>query len=129
VPENLPLAANEGDLLELLGSILDNATNWAATRVRLLAEATDGGVVRRSEDDGPGISPMARRATLSRGVRLDPERSGTGLGLAIAQGIAAAYGGALALETGEWEGLCVRVTLPGDWEAASGSSKKGKSQP
>jgi len=46
-------------------------------------------------------------------VRLDPERSETGLGLGIVQNVAAAYGGALALETGEWKGLCVRVTLPG----------------
>ena len=133
VPENLTLAADEGDLLELLGSILDNATKWASTRVRLVAEASaessPGGVVLRIEDDGPGIPPIDRRAALSRGVRLAPERSGTGLGLAIAQDIAAAYGGTLALETGEWDGLCVRVTLPGDWESASGSSKRGKPQP
>jgi len=50
------------DLLELLGSILDNATKWAATPVRLLAEATAEGVVLRIEDDGPGIPLTDRRA-------------------------------------------------------------------
>lgn len=109
VPEGLTLSGDEGDVLELLGSLLDNAGKWARGRVRITAEP---GLVIRVEDDGPGIAPQDRRAALTRGVRLDPSVSGTGLGLAIAQDVAAAYGGALELEASEWGGLCVRVTLP-----------------
>lgn len=112
VPEGLTLTGDEGDLLELLGSLLDNAGKWARTRVRVAAEATPQGLLLRVEDDGPGIAPQDRRAALTRGVRLDPRVSGTGLGLAIAQDVVAAYGGALELAASEWGGLCVRVTLP-----------------
>ncbi|WP_431302395.1 sensor histidine kinase [Sediminicoccus sp. BL-A-41-H5] len=109
VPEGLTLTGDEGDVLELLGSLLDNAGKWARSRVRVAAEP---GLVLRVEDDGPGIAPQNRRAALTRGVRLDPSVSGTGLGLAIAQDVVAAYGGALELAASEWGGLCVRVTLP-----------------
>jgi signal transduction histidine kinase len=110
VPEGLTLMGDEGDLLELLGSLLDNAAKWARSRVRVTAGA---GLVLSVEDDGPGIAPQDRRAALTRGVRLDASVSGTGLGLAIAQDIVAAYGGTLELAASEWGGLCVRVTLPG----------------
>ncbi|MBS7788547.1 HAMP domain-containing histidine kinase [Roseococcus sp. SDR] len=109
VPEALTLLGDEGDLLELLGSLLDNAGKWARGRVRVTAGP---GAVIRVEDDGPGIAPQERRAALTRGVRLDASVSGTGLGLAIAQDIVAAYGGTLELDASEWGGLCVRITLP-----------------
>lgn len=112
VPEGLVLHADEGDVVELLGSLLDNAAKWARMRVRLMATARPEGVVLIIEDDGPGIAPQDRRAALTRGVRLDAAVSGTGLGLAIAQDIVAAYGGTLHLQAGEWGGLRVRVTLP-----------------
>jgi signal transduction histidine kinase len=112
VPEDLALQADEGDLVELLGSLLDNAAKWARTRLRLTATARPDGVVLCVEDDGPGIAPQDRRAALTRGVRLDASVSGTGLGLAIAQDIVAAYGGTLHLEAGEWGGLRVRILLP-----------------
>ena len=112
VPEDLVLHADEGDLVELLGSLLDNAAKWARTRLRLTASARLDGVMLCVEDDGPGIAPQDRRAALTRGVRLDASVSGTGLGLAIAQDIVAAYGGALHLDAGEWGGLAVRILLP-----------------
>jgi signal transduction histidine kinase len=109
VPEGLTLMGDEGDLLELLGSLLDNAGKWARARVRVTARE---GLVLSVEDDGPGIAPQDRRAALTRGVRLDAAVSGTGLGLAIAQDIVAAYGGALELASSDWGGLAVRVKLP-----------------
>ncbi len=112
VPDGLTLTGDEGDLLELLGSLLDNAGKWARRRVRVAAELGAAGLVLKVEDDGPGIAPQDRRAALTRGVRLDPSVSGTGLGLAIAQDIVAAYGGTLELDSNEWGGLCVRITLP-----------------
>ncbi len=112
VPEALALTGDEGDVLELLGSLLDNAGKWAATRVRLSAAREADGLVLRVEDDGPGIPPQDRRAALTRGVRLDAAVSGTGLGLAIAQDIVAAYGGTLLLEGSPLGGLGVQIRLP-----------------
>ena len=112
VPTELAGAAEEGDLVELLGVLLDNAAKWARSEVRIGAHAENGVVSLVVEDDGPGIPPQDRRAALARGVRLDPDRSGTGLGLSIAGDIAAAYGGEVRLGESELGGLRVTVTWP-----------------
>ena len=112
IPADLAGAAEEGDLVELLGVLLDNAAKWARSEVRIGAQAGDGLLSLTVEDDGPGIPPQDRRAALARGVRLDPDRSGTGLGLSIAGDIAAAYGGEIRLGESELGGLRVTVTWP-----------------
>jgi signal transduction histidine kinase len=112
VPTELASAAEEGDLVELLGVLLDNAAKWARSEVRIGAQAEDGLISLTVEDDGPGIPPQDRRAALTRGVRLDAAVSGTGLGLAIAQDIVAAYGGTLLLEGSALGGLGVQIRLP-----------------
>ena len=112
VPESLSLIADEGDMLELLGSLLENAAKWAVSLVRVSASSDADEVLLRIEDDGPGIAPQERRAALTRGVRLDTSVSGTGLGLAIAQDIVVAYGGTLRLEESDAGGLRVTIRLP-----------------
>lgn len=112
VPAELASAAEEGDLVELLGVLLDNATKWARSEIRICAHAEDGLFGLTVEDDGPGIPPQDRRAALARGVRLDPDRSGTGLGLSIAGDIAAAYGGEIRLDESRLGGLRVTITWP-----------------
>jgi signal transduction histidine kinase len=103
----------EEDLVELLGSLLDNAAKWARATVSVQAAEEEGGLRVVIADDGPGIPPEDRRAALARGTRLDPARSGSGLGLAIARDIATAYGGALELDEAPGGGLAVRLRLPG----------------
>jgi signal transduction histidine kinase len=112
VPSELLAPVDEGDLLELLGALLENAAKWARSDVLVSAWTEDASVVLMIEDDGPGIPLQHRRAALTRGVRLDPQRSGTGLGLAIADDIVRAYGGDLRLEEAASGGLRVRVVLP-----------------
>lgn len=113
VPPELAVAVDEGDLLELLGTVLENAVKWARSEVRVSAQAEASSIVLLLDDDGPGIPLQDRRAALMRGGRLDPARSGTGLGLAIAGDIVRAYGGDLGLEASVAGGLRVRITLPG----------------
>jgi signal transduction histidine kinase len=112
IPAGLTAPLDEDDLVELIGTLLENAATWARSAIRVTARLTDGSLLLLIEDDGPGIPPRDRPAALARGVRLDPERSGTGLGLAIAGDIVRAYGGDLQLEDGEAGGLCVRIVLP-----------------
>lgn len=112
IPPGLTATVDEGDFVELLGTLLENAAKWARSQVRVAAWSEGASVVLVVEDDGPGIPPQHRRAALARGVRLDPERSGTGLGLAIAGDVAGAYGGELHLEDAAAGGLRVRVVLP-----------------
>ncbi|MCU0881205.1 MAG: HAMP domain-containing histidine kinase [Hyphomonadaceae bacterium] len=100
------------DLTELVGSVLDNARKWARHKVRIASATNNGSMILTFEDDGCGIDPQHRRAALTRGIRLDCERSGTGLGLAIAQEIAQAYRGTLELHDSALGGLRVVVRLP-----------------
>lgn len=96
---------DQGDLLELLGNLLENAFKWARRRVLLTAHpiaATAGG--RRAgldlavEDDGPGIPVERIEHLLQRGVRGDERVQGHGIGLSIVQDILKAYRGELVVD-------------------------------
>jgi two-component system sensor histidine kinase PhoQ len=93
----------QGDLLELLGNLLENAFKWAQRRVLLSARPLPGRDARRAglelvvEDDGPGIPADRVEHLLQRGVRGDERVQGHGIGLAIVQGLVKAYRGSLAV--------------------------------
>ncbi len=75
-----------------------NAARYGNSRVALSCrETTDGLVVARVLDDGPGIDPSERERVFERFVRLDESRGrhqgGPGLGLAVARAIARSHGG------------------------------------
>jgi two-component system sensor histidine kinase PhoQ len=86
-----------GDLMELLGNLLENAFKWARHRVELTARCSGPPSARRRglelivEDDGPGIPPDQRERMLQRGVRGDERVQGHGIGLSIVQDIVRAY--------------------------------------
>jgi len=94
----------QGDLMELLGNLLENAFKWANHQVLLTARAMTvapqrrAGVLITVEDDGPGIPPEKVELLLQRGVRGDERVHGHGIGLAIVQDIVKAYGGELSVE-------------------------------
>ena len=102
------------DLAEVLGNLLENATQHARTRVRVVAQAAGGGLAIMVEDDGPGIAEGLRPAALARGGRLDERADGTGLGLAIVQDVLDAYGWTLQLDNSALGGLkaTCRSTAP-----------------
>jgi len=91
----------EGDLLELLGNLLENAFKWARGRVLLSARVQPVKGARRAgleliiEDDGPGIPANQVERLLQRGVRGDERVQGHGIGLAIVQDLLKAYRGDL----------------------------------
>ena len=118
-------AVDREDMLELLGTLLDNACKWAAGRVRCVmdwgpADAVGGtgdtasaGLRVRIEDDGPGCPPEDLAAIAARGARLDESVAGHGLGLSIAREIVESYGGRLELgRSGDLGGFSARVWLP-----------------
>lgn len=99
----------EGDLLELLGNLLENAFKWADHRVLLSVRkitpsnprAWRMGLDVRVEDDGPGIPPEQLERILQRGVRGDERVQGHGIGLAIVEDIVRAYRGTLQVDRSE----------------------------
>jgi two-component system sensor histidine kinase PhoQ len=80
---------DEGDLLEIVGNLAENASKWAARRVRIRASAGAGAKKSRRpleltiEDDGPGIPPDQCKTIFERGYRADTAVPGHGIGLAI----------------------------------------------
>ena len=111
-PADLRLPWDREDLLELLGNLLDNACKWADSQVSLSISCTDQAYLLTVNDDGPGIELQRRDEVLSRGTRLDEQRSGHGLGLGIVRDIVDAWGGTISLEDSDLGGLCVQVRLP-----------------
>jgi len=109
---------DRGDLMELLGNILDNACKWCHSRVRLTAGSDESADPRERlslvmEDDGPGISEADRARVLERGVRADQNVPGHGLGLAMVHDTVDLYGGRLSIDTSPLGGARVTVRLPG----------------
>jgi len=100
------------DLEELLGSLMENAAKWAATRVRVRSVEDADALTLIIEDDGVGIPPEQHGDALQAGVRLDQKKSGTGLGLSIATDLADIYGGALSLSKSDLGGLRVTCQFP-----------------
>ena len=110
-------AGDRGDLMELLGNLLDNACKWCRSRVRLTAAMVSGTPSREwlqltVEDDGPGISEGDRSRVLERGTRADESVEGHGLGLAMVRDTVELYGGRLALDRSARGGACLTVLLP-----------------
>lgn len=99
---------DQGDLLELLGNLLENAFKWAKRRVLLSAHPLPpsashraGGLLLSIEDDGPGIDEENIGHVLQRGVRGDERVKGHGIGLSIVQDIIKAYHGELSVGRSE----------------------------
>jgi two-component system, OmpR family, sensor histidine kinase PhoQ len=108
----------QGDLLELLGNLLENAFKWAGHRVLLVAKMQPQpgrqrpGLLLSVEDDGPGIAEDKIEKVLQRGVRGDERVQGHGIGLSIVQDIVHAYQGELTVDrSSEFGGarFCVKL--------------------
>jgi two-component system sensor histidine kinase PhoQ len=110
---------DRGDIIELLGNLLDNACKWCTAKVLVQAQLHDGQPAQqllaiRIEDDGPGIAPADRGRVLARGVRADERAPGHGLGLAMVADTVALYGGEVVIaESATLKGARVEVSLPG----------------
>ncbi|MDE2221292.1 MAG: hypothetical protein KGJ52_13040, partial [Gammaproteobacteria bacterium] len=119
VPADAGFAGDRGDVMELLGNLIDNACKWCRGIVRVSARLDPARPVERRlvlvvEDDGPGIAPADRGRVLGRGVRADERASGHGLGLAMVADTVALYGGELFIgESAGLHGARIEVALPG----------------
>jgi two-component system sensor histidine kinase PhoQ len=118
IDEGARFYGEEGDLLELLGNLLENAFKWANRQVVLRVvrippvdpRSWRAGLDVRVEDDGPGIPPEKLDKVLQRGVRGDERVQGHGIGLAIVDDIVRGYRGVLHVDrSAELGGACFHV--------------------
>ncbi len=100
-----------GDLMELLGNLLENAFRHAHSTVRIEANERD----RRTliiEDDGQGIPGELSESLLRRGVRADQVHPGEGIGLAMVSEILAQYSTSLRIQTAKSGGARFVLEFP-----------------
>lgn len=106
-----------GDLMELLGNLLDNAFKWCTRRVQLhAAMSTQADIPLLNliiDDDGPGIPADMIDRVMERGVRADPSTAGHGIGLAVVRDIIKLYDGTLFISRNPNGGTRVTITLHG----------------
>ena len=113
----------QGDLMELLGNLLDNAFKWARSRVKLTVSSVDSGLQLVVEDDGPGIDAKLKDRILKRGIRADSVVDGHGLGLAMVRELVSLYGGHVRIEDSTPQGARFNVFLPDPDISSSENSK------
>jgi two-component system sensor histidine kinase PhoQ len=111
IAQGLRVRADEGDLYELLGNLLDNACKWGKSQVRAEASATKSQFRLGIEDDGPGFPDDADKL-LERGARADSRLPGQGIGLAAVAELVKAYNGEIELGASSLGGAKVAVVLP-----------------
>ena len=102
-------------LRRAVANLIDNALHYGE-RVCASVERTDGELLIRVEDDGPGIPPDRMDEVRQPFVRLDAARArntgGLGLGLSIVARAVAAEGGELVLANRPHGGLRAELRLP-----------------
>ena len=114
--EAIMFAGEKEDFEEVLGNILENASKWAKSSIRIgvVLDVDPAGQTFSVtvDDDGPGISADDRQKALTRGQRLDESTPGTGLGLSIVVETVRAYSGEVVLSDSDLGGLAVTIILP-----------------
>lgn len=112
VDDDTRFRGDEGDLMEMLGNLIDNAYKWCIKKIRVFASAEEGSLAIKVEDDGPGIDPNEITQILRRGTRADEAVPGHGIGLAVVRDMVQAYDGTIEIGASELGGTEIRLTLP-----------------
>ncbi|AMO58535.1 hypothetical protein GZ77_18515 [Endozoicomonas montiporae] len=108
--------AEEQDMMEVLGNLLENAYRLCLHQVQVsshtLLQDGKSWTVCQIEDDGAGVPESRRQAILKRGVRADSRTKGQGIGLAVAMDIIDSYDGSLSISDSELGGASFTIRLP-----------------
>ena len=127
-----PVGERNPAVLYGLGNIIENATDFARSRVEIEAEWTLREVRITIADDGPGFPPhildslgepyVTTRPMGGRSGKKDGEMAGLGLGFFIAKTLLERSGASLELENKEYpaSGAVVRITWPRNTFVAMG---------
>ena len=107
LPPTMSLRMDEGDCLEIVGNLLDNAFKYGNSRIAVTALCDE---MSRSlnlviEDDGEGLTDSEIEKILNRGTKLDEASEGQGIGLAVVADIVQSYNIELNFGRGNLGGL------------------------
>ena len=118
VADDVLFPGDQGDLMELVGNILDNAYKYTQSRITVSAckqkdhETSQEQLLIQVDDDGQGLNPQMADELLKRGVRFDEQVEGQGIGLAVVRDILQSYDGQLHLSASPMGGLRVEIIIP-----------------
>jgi two-component system sensor histidine kinase PhoQ len=92
LPSQILIRMDEGDCLEVVGNLLDNAFKYGRRRINVSALVEDDkSTLLTIEDDGEGLAESEIEQILNRGTRLDEATEGQGIGLAVVADIVESY--------------------------------------
>jgi two-component system, OmpR family, sensor histidine kinase KdpD len=101
---------------QALFNLLDNATKYSGTTIRIASTRDDDTAILQIMDEGEGIPPPDLEKIFDkfhRAQKGDHVRAGTGLGLAIARGfVEAMHGTSTAANRTDRSGAVFTITLP-----------------
>ena len=113
---HLRFHGDEGDVLEVIGNLADNACKWADQQVSisLYGDASGEQLTIVVEDDGPGIPLEHRQRLLQRWERGDTTTPGHGIGLAVVRDLVEdVYHGQLLIDHSALGGARITAQLNG----------------
>ena len=106
---------DEGDLMEVLGNLMDNAGKYGNGQITISAKNIQLSELLRCritvEDNGKGIPEDMAAEMLQRGVRADQKHQGQGIGLAMVVDIVDQYQGRLNIERSDMGGAKIEVLI------------------
>jgi len=103
-------SGDEGDLLEILGNLLDNAFKWCRSKILIQTISNNDKLCELIiEDDGPGISEEMAANIFKRGHRADETTDGQGLGLSLVHEIVLAYDASITVSKSSIGGARISV--------------------
>ncbi len=112
ITQTVFIHADEGDMYELLGNLLENAYKYCIQRVAIYIQHDEHSIKIIIDDDGKGIPDTIKANILHRGQRIDTQIEGHGLGLAIVSDIVDAYQGEINITHSHLGGARFSITLP-----------------
>jgi len=112
IDHDIYIHADEGDMYELLGNILENAYKYCNRQVNIFISDHSSNIEIHIDDDGNGIPEYAQSDIIKRGKRIDTQEEGHGLGLAIVSDIIEAYQGEIHIEKSHLGGARFILQLP-----------------
>jgi two-component system sensor histidine kinase RegB len=119
-----PIGERRPGVLYGLGNLVENAVEFARSRVEITARWSGREVTIAIADDGPGVAPdvidalgepyITTRPARPRGQAMAGEPSGLGLGFFIAKTLLERSGAAVALDNREWpsRGAIAKISWP-----------------
>ncbi len=116
--QDIQINAVEGDLMEILGNLLENAYKWSKTTINVRISQLDEagsriqGIKIVIDDDGPGINQSSIENILIRGGRADTTTPGHGIGLAVVKDLVDSYMGILDIGVSPVGGASISIEIP-----------------